>query len=316
MGNVIIKINDLNCSYNENEGIVLNVNDLTIEKGYIYAILGESGSGKSTFLETIGMMNKTFDTSTKSNNPITFFSKERVYPYKDLWSDKSSKLISSIRNRHFSFIFQKTNLMPKFFWYENVCLTSLLQNKSYCDSLNALQKKLKQLGLENLEFDFSSNSKNTNSVFNIKKIFNKKAISSNHNTDKFPRNFSGGQQQRFAFLRAILPDFTILFGDEPTGNLDEANSGLLMKDLRENISEHQCAIIVTHNINIALKFADRIIYIRKVGNSEKFIGQIKKEDMLICRTQEVSDERDWRDQDNKIITKKIIKGLLKEYVNE
>ena len=79
------------------------------------------------------------------------------------------------------------------------------------------------------------------------------------------QELSGGQQQRLAFARAILPDFTVLFGDEPTGNLDAENAIRVMEILDRKLKEHEgaSAIIVSHDMHLAVTFADVVIKIRK-----------------------------------------------------
>ena len=75
---------------------------------------------------------------------------------------------------------------------------------------------------------------------------------------------SGGQRQRLAFIRAIITKYSILFADEPTGNLDWLNARILMdfllKELKDNKSS---AIIVSHDIDLAIEYADKIVYIEK-----------------------------------------------------
>ena len=82
---------------------------------------------------------------------------------------------------------------------------------------------------------------------------------------RMAQELSGGQQQRLAFARAILPDFTVLFGDEPTGPLDSDNAVRAMELLAAKLGEQQesSAIIVSHDMPLALSFADVIIKIRK-----------------------------------------------------
>jgi ABC-type lipoprotein export system ATPase subunit len=284
----IYVINNLFCKYPSSIAPVLHIKELELKKGKFIAVLGESGTGKSTFLETIGLMNKTFQNHGKEE--ILFLTKNNKYDVKELWNNKSEQIISHVRNKHFSFVFQKTNLMNNFSWVDNICITLMLQNVEYKVCLEKMKDKLESLNLQSL---YKGKDK-----------------------DKLPTALSGGQRQRIAFLRAILPNFTILFGDEPTGNLDEENSDMLMKVLLQNITEEKSAVIVTHNINIALKFADQILLITKVGKADKFYGKICKENILTCRTNEVNDNRDWRDYKENPITKHKIKALLKEYNNE
>ena len=83
--------------------------------------------------------------------------------------------------------------------------------------------------------------------------------------NRMAHELSGGQQQRLAFARAIIPDFTVLFGDEPTGNLDADNARNAMKLLSDKLNEKQgsSAIIVSHDMRLAIDFADVIIKIKK-----------------------------------------------------
>ena len=69
---------------------------------------------------------------------------------------------------------------------------------------------------------------------------------------KKANKLSGGQQQRVAIARALINDPAIIFGDEPTGNLDSKNSQLvidLLKELKRDL--HQTICIVTHDMNLA-----------------------------------------------------------------
>jgi ABC-type lipoprotein export system ATPase subunit len=87
--------------------------------------------------------------------------------------------------------------------------------------------------------------------------------------DRMANELSGGQQQRLAFARAILPDFSVLFGDEPTGNLDSDNAVKAMELLSGKLNELEgsSAVIVSHDMHLAVTFADVIIKIRKETRS-------------------------------------------------
>ena len=90
--------------------------------------------------------------------------------------------------------------------------------------------------------------------------------------DRMTQELSGGQQQRLAFARAILPDFTVLFGDEPTGNLDSDNAVRAMELLAAKLGElkDSSAVIVSHDMPLAISFADIIIKIRKEESPVKY----------------------------------------------
>ena len=120
----LFEISDLKCSYDKNyrtgeSKIVLEIHDLLIPKGKKIFIVGESGIGKSTILEVLGLMNNTIvpDGNTKfvfyadGNTPIDLLG---------LWKRNSDKELSEFRLKHFNFIFQSTNLMRNFTAYENI----------------------------------------------------------------------------------------------------------------------------------------------------------------------------------------------------
>lgn len=240
----LFEINNLTCSYNGGPS-VLDVKNLSISKGKLVVIFGVSGSGKSTLLETLGLMNNTIN----NGSSIIFLPKpNESYHFDKIWDIKNNERIFQVRREHFSFIFQSTNLMPNFTVYENICITQMLQGKSSKDSIKKAEYYMGLLGLEDIEKD--------------KKSF----------------EISGGQAQRVAFVRAITPELTVLFGDEPTGNLDEKNSWDLMQLLKEKVvSRDRTAIIVTHNIELAVEFADQIIMITKPNQH----GTIKSENIFL-----------------------------------
>ena len=80
--------------------------------------------------------------------------------------------------------------------------------------------------------------------------------------DRYPTMLSGGEQQRVAIARALGMDTKILLADEPTGNLDTANSDNIFRILQQLAHEEgYCVIVVTHDMALAAK-ADRILELR------------------------------------------------------
>lgn len=78
--------------------------------------------------------------------------------------------------------------------------------------------------------------------------------------DKKVSELSGGQQQRVSIARALYRENSIIFADEPTGNLDKKNAAIIMEHLK-NISEERLVVVVTHDQELAEKYGDRIIVI-------------------------------------------------------
>ncbi len=234
----VFELSNLRCSYDKKyqEGhsrVVLEIEHLVIPRGKKIFIVGESGIGKSTILETLGMMNNTI--VPESRTRFVFYDEEgHETDLNALWK-KGDQVLSYFRLKNYSFIFQSTNLMKNFTAFENIAFTRMLQGFSRFSSFQRTKQILIDLGLDHVE------------------------------QDRMAQELSGGQQQRLAFARAILPDFTVLFGDEPTGNLDAENAIRVMEILNRKLDEHEgaSAIIVSHDMHLAVTFADVIIKIRK-----------------------------------------------------
>nr|WP_258267089.1 ABC transporter ATP-binding protein [Spiroplasma poulsonii] len=112
-------------------------------------------------------------------------------------------------------------------------------------------------------------SKNKNKDMTIKDIF--ETIGMEEQMNKYPHQMSGGQQQRVSIARALAKNPDILFGDEPTGALDEEMGRKVLEILVDvNKKYRTTVIIVTHNPNIA-DIANTVIHVRN-----GLIDQIKK----------------------------------------
>lgn len=237
--NYLFTIKDLCCSYDKPyipgaSKIALEIHELDIPRGKVVFIVGESGIGKSTILEVLGMMNNTI---VPDKRTMFQFSQndDSTIDLKSMWENNRDDELSEFRLKHFNFIFQSTNLMRNFTAYENIAITRLLQGYPLEESFKKAEQALEGLGIPGLH------------------------------RDRYAQELSGGQQQRIAFARAIIPDFSVLFGDEPTGNLDGDNAMKAMELLTEKLAEKKgaSAIIVSHDMHLAATFADIIIKVRR-----------------------------------------------------
>ena len=192
---LLFDIENMKCSYKKDGAqltdVVLEIENLKIPQGKVVFFVGPSGIGKSTILETLGFMNQT----VASVDKFEYAGRD----VRNIWNWDDEK-VSAFRNKEFSFIFQQCNLMQNFTAYENVMATALIQGVTKETARRETNKVLKMMDLP-------------------------------FNEDRPIYQYSGGQQQRLAFARAILPQFKVLFGDEPTGNLDVKSAENLMRVL-------------------------------------------------------------------------------------
>jgi len=138
----------------------------------------------------------------------------------------SDKDMAKFRNEHIGFIFQFHQLLPEFTALENVCIPAFIKKTDR----NEAEKKAKEL------LDF---------------------LGLSHRYEHKPNELSGGEQQRVAVARALINSPSIIFADEPSGNLDSESADTLHKlffELRDKFG--QTFVIVTHNQQLA-DLADR-----------------------------------------------------------
>lgn len=135
--------------------------------------------------------------------------------------------LDKLRKNKISFIFQNYELMEYYTIYENIELPLLAAR------LRARQRRIK-----------------------VAEIMERLSISAL--AKKYPRQISGGEQQRTAIARALVSGNDYILADEPTGALDEENSLALMQIFQEIHKSGKTIIMVTHDKDIA-SYADRII---------------------------------------------------------
>ena len=241
----IIEARNIRCSYT-GDRTALQVNQLDIPAGQLTFILGVSGVGKSTILETLGLMSNTL--LTQSDSQFTFHHEGQVIDMAGLWKSKE-KIRSAFRAQHLSFIFQSTNLMNNMSVLENAKVTQLIQGVPDLKAEQIAKQFLHRIELVQRDPDGEIMEAATMDMWN-----------------KPPQAISGGQRQRLAFARAIATNASLLFADEPTGNLDAWNAENLVQILTSELkAKAQTAVIVTHDIALALAHAHQIVCIRKTS---------------------------------------------------
>jgi putative ABC transport system ATP-binding protein len=154
--------------------------------------------------------------------------------------------LTKLRRRHIGFVFQFFNLLPMLTAEENILLPLQLggrtPDRAWVDEL------IDRVGLRDRR---------------------------GHR----PSELSGGQQQRVALARALVSKPTVVFADEPTGNLDSTTSGEILELLRDSVSSYaQTTVMVTHDPPAAA-IADRILFLAD-GRLVKELGRSSAHDVL------------------------------------
>jgi putative ABC transport system ATP-binding protein len=146
-------------------------------------------------------------------------------------ADRSTAELATLRRRDIGYVFQRLNLVPSLTAVENVMLPLELDGVGGRQARRVAIDALGALGLT-------------------------------HHLDRYPDDFSGGQQQRIAIARAVVGERRLLLADEPTGSLDTVNGDQIIEMLAALPGRLGTAVVlVTHEPRFA-SYADRVIFLR------------------------------------------------------
>jgi putative ABC transport system ATP-binding protein len=188
---------------------VLHETSLLIDDGEMCSIVGASGSGKSTLLNIMGLLDLPDSGSI-------------IYQGRAIHSvDERGQ--AEIRNRHFGFVFQSFNLLPRLSALDNIGLPLLYRGIGKMERRRMAYPLLERVGLGD-------------------------------RADHLPDALSGGQKQRVAIARALIGTPKLVLADEPTGNLDPKSAESILGLLSELNREARVSIvIVTHDPAISTR---------------------------------------------------------------
>lgn len=162
---------------------------------------------------------------SKPNNGSVLIKNNNIY-------DMSEKYRTNLRSNTLGFVYQANHLLKDFNVIDNVAMPLLIKDKNKKLSIEKAKEILKKIELDH-------------------RFYNK------------PGELSGGERQKVALARAIINNPECIIADEPTGNLDERSSALILSLLLELTREYKSSIlIVTHDISIAKKM-DKIAVLEK-----------------------------------------------------
>ena len=221
MSETVISIKDLSKSFGDHE--VLRKIDIDVHSGEVICIVGSSGSGKSTMLNVLGLLDNNYSGE---------------YMLDGIEASKlSNNELAMARNEKIGFVFQNFNLIKELSAKENVKM-SLIFSNIYKKGKEKISKKV---------MDKSSSD-----------ILEKVGLKNHEN--KKPGQLSGGQQQRVSIVRALAMEPDILFFDEPTSALDPELVGEVLNTIKSLAEEGTTMILVTHEIGFAREVASRILF--------------------------------------------------------
>ena len=205
---------------------ILHSIDLQITQGSSCALVGPSGSGKSSLL----MVMAGLEQATKG----------RVSVLGQDISSMPENQLAQFRRGQVGVVFQSFHLIPSMTALQNVA--TALELAGVSDPFGRAAQRLADVGLA-------------------------------HRSNHFPKQLSGGEQQRVALASALASDPKIVFADEPTGNLDAAN-GASIADILFTLTEAQpdtTLILVTHDAELAAR-CDRIVNLRDGKVAEGYVS--------------------------------------------
>lgn len=222
----------LNLSYififcRSNAKTVIRVEDLHKSYGSVHVLKGvDMKVEKGEIISIIGKSGAGKSTLLHILGTLDNGDRGQVWINEEKVFELNTKRLAAFRNRHIGFVFQFHHLLPEFTALENVCIPGLINGDPLAKVSTRAKELLDYLGLS-------------------ERIQHK------------PTQLSGGEQQRVAVARALINQPSVVFADEPSGNLDSTSSQelhqLLFK-LRQDF--HQTFVIVTHNLDLA-QMSDR-----------------------------------------------------------
>ncbi len=206
------------------KGISLKANDHDV-----VSILGSSGSGKSTFLRCINMLEIPTSGTVRVKGEIIELKAAR---HGDERVVANPKQVERIRSR-LAMVFQQFNLWSHMTVMENVC----------------------EAPIHVLKMPRKEAQERAASVLNRVDLYDRK--------DYYPAHLSGGQQQRVAIARALAMDPDVMLFDEPTSALDPELVGEVLRVMRNLAKDGATMLVVTHEMGFAKEVSDRVMFLHQ-----------------------------------------------------
>ncbi|WP_426416317.1 ABC transporter ATP-binding protein [Aestuariirhabdus sp. LZHN29] len=221
-----LEVDDLHKHFNELE--VLKGVSLTAQKGDVISMIGSSGSGKSTFLRCINLLE-----IPTAGDIYLHGEKIAMKPGKrGVQMPADQKQVERIRSR-LSMVFQSFNLWSHMTIEQNI-----------------IEAPIQVLGLSKKE-----------ALERARQLMDKVGIYERR--DYYPGHMSGGQQQRAAIARALAMDPEVMLFDEPTSALDPELVSEVLKVMQDLAEEGRTMIVVTHEMAFARDVSNKVLFLHQ-----------------------------------------------------
>jgi len=241
-----LQVTDLHKSYGSHE--VLKGVSLTAHAGDVISIIGSSGSGKSTFLRCINMLEQpNSGTISVTGEALGLTTDKRNGALKAA----DPKQLARIRTK-LAMVFQHFNLWAHMTVLENIIEAPIhVLGVPKDEAIARARKYLDKVGLKGVE-------------------------------DKYPSHMSGGQQQRVAIARALAMEPEVMLFDEPTSALDPELVGEVLRVMQDLAKEGRTMVVVTHEMGFAREVSNHVIFlhqgrIEEQGNPKEVLVAPKSE---------------------------------------
>ena len=203
---------------------VLKGIDLAVPHGEVVCLLGQSGSGKSTFLRCINHLERIDFGRIRVDGELIGYTEQNGH-LREMHEHEISR-----QRIHIGMVFQHFNLFPHMTVLENLCLA---------------QKVVRKRGKAEREAK-------------ARALLEKVGIG--QKADEYPSRLSGGQQQRVAIARALAMEPKVMLFDEPTSALDPEMVGEVLDVMKTLAREGMTMVCVTHEMGFAREVANRVLF--------------------------------------------------------
>ncbi len=224
---------------------------MTINKGDIVAIIGASGSGKSTFLRCLNCM------EDPTGGQIIFNGVDIADMHVDI----------NLHRRRIGMVFQHFNLFNNKNVLQNVMMAPVhlrcqdLKKAKRKNAINSVLNVFRQKKKKKERIPITQTKKQIQEEVKEQAIALLKRIGLEDKANAYPSTLSGGQKQRIAIIRSLAMNPDVILFDEPTSALDPEMVGEVLELMKQLAAEGMTMVVVTHEMGFAKEVANRVIFI-------------------------------------------------------